>query len=797
MENSYNVDDILSEIKKKKSQNIASQKPSAEYGVASATVRPTESAPAPTAPEKTATQVKAPVHMQEPEQPQPTVNPSADDVLDVLKTVIAQQEQMIHGAAPSPAPEEPPKKPRRQQGLLPERDMPPAQPQPVVETTAKEPDIPLAEQVPVTAPKKKDFQLNLRFDDNDFGTMNTPSEDNADGLTKAVNLSEISGKIQRPSFSDLKQIDDEDEEEETVSRIDDEDDFNSPEDVDDIESDLYSIRMRLYMKGILTTIVFAISLYLALSYLYPLPLPKMIFPETDMRLFMITNLCVGVVASLICGSTVGRGFLSLLKLQANEDSLPALAMLAAVGQGVAFVVKPEAFTDSQYHLFYPVAILCLIFNILGKIMMMGRIHRNFRLVSSEKPKKAVLMMKNRELVQDLTRGMDLDDFRVAYGVRTKFLSNFLRESYSEDQSEIVHRLVAPICLVGALIVSVLTYFFKKDIFFALTAFAAILCVCAPFTSTIAASLPLARLSKKLAPKGAYVAGYQAVSDFADTECIIIHDVDLFKPQNVVLHGIKAFEQSRIDEAILDAASVICEIEGTLSSVFTQIIGNNKKILKKVDSIVYEDAMGLSAWVDGKRVLIGNRELMINHGVSVPGKDYEQRFTKDGRNVIYLANSGELTSMFVISYRVSEETQDEIDKLESQGMNLIIYTSDPNITAEKVAEVYEYPLDMIRIMPAKLHKAYEKEIKEKETAKGQIGFLGKPETMLRAIAAASNVKLSVISAVVIQMIGTLLGYGLITFVAFLGTLSKISFLSLIIYQLFWTVAVMIVPNMKRL
>ena len=81
-----------------------------------------------------------------------------------------------------------------------------------------------------------------------------------------------------------------------------------------------------------------------------------------------------------------------------------------------------------------------------------------------------------------------------------------------------------------------------------------------------------------------------------------------------LHGIKTFDQKRIDEAMVDAASIVCKSDCVLSYIFTQMIGGNEKILKKADSIVYEDSMGISAWVDGKRVLIGNRELMMNHNI---------------------------------------------------------------------------------------------------------------------------------------------------------------------------------------
>ena len=86
---------------------------------------------------------------------------------------------------------------------------------------------------------------------------------------------------------------------------------------------------------------------------------------------------------------------------------------------------------------------------------------------------------------------------------------------------------------------------------------------------------------------------------------------------MLLHGIKTFAGARIDEAILDAAAVSIAAGGPLSSVFRRIIQNRTDILKEVDTLVYEQDMGMSGWVGGRRVLIGNRRLLENHGVDVP------------------------------------------------------------------------------------------------------------------------------------------------------------------------------------
>ena len=72
----------------------------------------------------------------------------------------------------------------------------------------------------------------------------------------------------------------------------------------------------------------------------------------------------------------------------------------------------------------------------------------------------------------------------------------------------------------------------------------------------------------------------------------------------------------------------------LSLIHIWVIENRTDILPAVDSLVYEQEMGLSGWVSGRRVLVGNRRLLENHGVDVPSRDYESRYTHDGRELVY-------------------------------------------------------------------------------------------------------------------------------------------------------------------
>ena len=497
------------------------------------------------------------------------------------------------------------------------------------------------------------------------------------------------------------------------------DDYSGADDKENVIRDMRLIKTGLIIRFLLMLAVFGVSTYLALSATDPLlSLPTFLHPEQHLRSFMIANTVVAGIGAVLCSDIVGGGLLSMLKLKADCDALPSMAVIATLAQGVCFIVKPDLLNmtmttvaDNDYtittavSLFFPVAMLILIFNLVGKLMTVLRIQNNFKLVASDRSKYSINMMENKGLLKEWTKDLEMEEYLVAYPVKTKLLSKFLEYSYSEDYAESMSAILAPVSILAAILISVLSYFFNENVGMAISTFAAVLCACTPLTATIAANWPMLRLSNKLTPNGAMVAGYESISKFADTEGIVVRASDIFPPENVTLHAIKAFDQSKIDSVILDAASVVCSTQGMLSGVFTKIIGADKSMLHPVENITYEDGMGLSAWVKGKRVLIGNRELMIHHGVEVPSTDYEKRYVKDSKNIIYLSNSGELSAMFVISYNPNNAVMDELDKLADNGMYLIVETSDPNITAEKIHAAYDFPMELLQIMPAKTNSQY--------------------------------------------------------------------------------------------
>jgi hypothetical protein len=578
----------------------------------------------------------------------------------------------------------------------------------------------------------------------------------------------------------------------------DEDEYNTLSDAPRVRRDIRAIRKSLSIRMAVTAVCFVLSLYLALCNLYPLPLLNPICPEVDMRVFLAVNLVVLLVSALASNSVIGSGLISLFGLKADHDTPAALCTLAVIAHGVALVVVPDSLRTGEGGFYFSVAALVLLCNAVGKHMMIVRIDRNFAVASIDTAYAGEYLLRDSELAHRLAEGQDLENPCIAYSVQTQFPEGFLALSYTDDYAENMSRILAPLFLLFGVALGLMAWLaFDQSAMGALTIFCAVLCMASPLTAAMVGNLPLLRAASRLSGEGAFISGYDAVEQFEDMNAAALDAGDLYPSGTVVLHGIKAFAQSRIDEAILDAASVMCKVDGLLKNIFLEMIGQKTDILKPVDSLSYEDGRGLCAEVDKKRVLIGNRDLMSAYGVDMPSRDYEKKFVKGDREILYLANSGEVTAMFVLSYRPRADVIRWLGALAKKQMGLIIHSTDPNITPGKIASDFHFPEEFVRILPAALRDDYAALTAPRGRGKAHIMSLQGPSVRLRALAAVHTLKRSIVTGTVLQLAGLVLGYAIIAFLSFTGAIGAMGFVQMLTYQLFWAAAVTLLSNLRKI
>ena len=472
-------------------------------------------------------------------------------------------------------------------------------------------------------------------------------------------------------------------------------DFTSYEDTKAVAGELLYRQRTSLVTLVLTAVLELVLLLLTILSLGGSSMPGVAYLSA--QLFML------VLMMGLNYAAMGRGWAGLFTLKANSDSAPAVASAVALIEVLAHIVPSSA--ELPYGA--PLAGLLMVLCALGHHLQAVGVRRNFAFVAYPSDKYAVTLIEEEGAVQEIgRRAAGTGEATVGYFHRTGFLTDYLSNAYESHRGDDWSRYLVPGAFVLSLLLSLVALLGEgTEGFWAwLGVFVTMVCVTMQVTQ-IAVQLPLNQCARVMLSRGGFLVGWKAVRQFGHLDALVVDMADLYPDESMLLHGIKTFTNTHIDEAILTAASLTIRAGGPLSLIFRRIIENKEELLSEVETLVYEQGMGLSGWVDGRRVLVGNRRLLQNHGVDVPSSDYEARYAKNGRRLVYLSMGGQLSAMFVVSYLPDPEIQDALQDLCRSHVTLLVRSCDPNITTQDLCESFDLEEYYVDVLPASAGRAY--------------------------------------------------------------------------------------------
>ena len=97
-------------------------------------------------------------------------------------------------------------------------------------------------------------------------------------------------------------------------------------------------------------------------------------------------------------------------------------------------------------------------------------------------------------------------------------------------------------------------------------------------------------------------------------------------------------------------------------------------------------MGISGWVNDRRVFVGNRDLLLAHGFSgLPPAELDKKIMRKGYFPAYIASDNILCALLVVKYEPDENIAYEIQRLANTGTTILVDNCDPNINSKMLAD----------------------------------------------------------------------------------------------------------------
>ncbi len=467
-----------------------------------------------------------------------------------------------------------------------------------------------------------------------------------------------------------------------------------------------------------------------------------------------------IIAAVALNSTrFIDGITGLFRNNMTGDTAVSLTVMVALLQNTLAAVAGGE-NEVAVTVFSAVAVGAVLISKLTEKLDAQRTLSNFEVCTYkyEHNMYAVHPFENESEIFELGRGLMMGNADLLYSSKVEFPQDFMKNSEKEVADSKLVKILIPVAFGAAVAAAIAAGIVEKDFMAAISAFAGTFCVCSPVLASVIPAFIAMIANRDLNATGTMISCLGAAEEASSANAVVMDCADIFDRSKCTMHGMKDFKNIRIDDVLLYAAALVIKSGGPLRESFEQVVDGRPDLLPPVKELVYEDKLGIAARIHGQKVLLGNRNLLVNHSVEVPEKSIEERYSHGGRKVMYLAVAGKIAALFVVSYTVDSNLAPYFRMLESNGIQVLVRTNDVNVTEELIAKSFNLPQQTFKILSSvagKLFKRRRDAVCDKLPAK--IVHDGTAFSMLRAVAAACGMNAQMKLGSVMQIVVAALGF----------------------------------------
>ena len=410
----------------------------------------------------------------------------------------------------------------------------------------------------------------------------------------------------------------------------------------------------------------------------------------------------------------------------------------------------------------------------------------FKQIAGNKPKRAVKLINDPAVTFAMAKNSIDGDVLAAAPRKTAHIDDYMK--YTSFRVYFGGRL--PIMTVVSLLLSVILGFacaaYFDNMLYGFYSAAAIQCIAAAPVLFLIVDLPLYSASKRLARRGAAIAGKMGAEYIEKANAIVISSEDLFPSGTVTLHNMQLLSDNSIDDTIMRAASLTDSLSSPLAPIFKKIAGTaGDFVMPDSDTVKYEDRMGISGWVNNKLLFVGNRTLMEAHGIAVPSVETDRKLLRRGYFPVYVATDDKACALLAVQYSVKPELAREFRKISAMGITMLIDSSDPNLTEEMICDYMGLYDDSVKVMSTAGCHMYKNAVTFTEHCSAPAAYKGNPAALASIVSSAVKIKKSSLLLAVFYALSCVAGVVLFAYASFGGSGSVIGSGVVLLYCLIGT------------
>lgn len=519
--------------------------------------------------------------------------------------------------------------------------------------------------------------------------------------------------------------------------------------------------------GIVYGALFAVSLVLTVFF-------------ADTFFYLIASLVLSIAVCVLAFPVFEKAFGALKSFGAVSDTAVAVMSFFVLLHNICALILGQ--TGDLYT-------LCLIFGCLVRVCS-----DYFRLKNKERLVKMALGNKSLSSLQRVSLKKEAVTFARKAGKRNEsdifyctraMLDTSLEEPENDSLKENKYFIfTTSLVLISAIVVGIFCFVTKLSGFSFVSALTATVCALLPVMYDPLSRFIFYRNGSQMLEEGACISGREALTHIGRSDGFVLDADDVFSGEVSRFRKSALSKMDQNDSAVF-AALLIREAGSVLAPCFDDFLEQMNIALPPVENFLYEERLGYSAWVLDRKVLVGNRQMLLNHSISVPTKEQEKAYSKN-RYVMYVVIDGEITATFLVNYKVLTSLRRYYRDFNKTGMVLMLNSKEAFLDEQSVAAKLCVDVSSVKILSSKATAIMEKYNVnyEKQLPTGLL-CSGKKRSIMHLIMGCYNANAADRLILIMMLTGQLLGFGVLVLSAVLNMSLLFSPIAIVAIRLIWS------------
>jgi len=506
--------------------------------------------------------------------------------------------------------------------------------------------------------------------------------------------------------------------------------------------------------------------------------------------YSIASLVLSLAVCVFAFPVFEKSFRALKDFNAVSDTAVAVMSFFVLLHNICALVLGQ--TGELYT-------LCLIFGCFVRVCSdYFRLKNKLRLVSAALKSKSLSTLQRISLKKDAVtfakKSGKSDEPAIFYCTKA-MLDTSLEEPEKDSLKENKYFIfTTSLVLLSALVVGLFCFVTQMTGFSFVSALTAAVCALLPVMYDPLSRFVFYRNGTQMLEEGACISGREALTHIGRSDGFVLDASDVFSGE------VSRFRKSAIskinqNDSAVFAALLIREAGSVLAPCFDSFLEQMNIILPPVENFLYEERLGYSAWVLDRKVLVGNRQMLLNHSISVPTKEQEKAYAKN-RYVMYVVIDGEITATFLVGYKVLTSLRRYYRDFNKTGMVLMLNSKEAFLDEQAVASRLSIDASSVKILSSKATAIMEKYNShyEKQVPTGLL-CSGKKRSIMHLIMGCYNANAADRFILIMMLTGQLLGFSVLVLSAILNMKLLFNPVAIVAIRLIWSAVTALLVSRK--